>query len=219
MAAALRMSPAVTSSQLPHPDSPHTSSTASLNLQLGIVNSRGAAVVLAVGVLLIVPDVGSAQKRIHGFIDPMPTAKLKQLFPRAASFAPRGEEEPPRFTAYAVNPPGPPARPIGYAFWTLDVVPTMLGYDGHIHMLIGMDTSARLTGVIMDMNNEPYGEFSIDLPPFAAQFKGKSIRDPFAYGRDVDAISRATISVRSAALTIRESARIVAAAVLPPGKF
>jgi len=88
----------------------------------------------------------------------------------------------------------------------------MLGYDGHIHMLIGMDTSARLTGVIMDMNNEPYGEFSIDLPPFAAQFKGKSIRDPFAYGRDVDAISRATISVRSAALTIRESARIVAAA-------
>ena len=91
----------------------------------------------------------------------------------------------------------------------------MLGYDGHIHMLIGIDTAARLTGVIMDLNNEPYGYFSIDRPPFAAQFKGKSIRDPFVPGRDVDAISRATISERAAALTIRESARIVAAAVLP----
>ena len=177
---------------------------------------RGAVALLALAVLLIAPHSGAAQKRVHGFIDPMPTAKLKQLFPRAASFAPRGEEDPPRFTAYAVSPPGPPARPIGYAFWTLDVVPTMLGYDGHIHMLIGMDTAARLTGVIMDMNNEPYGYFSIDRPPFAAQFKGKSIRDPFVPGRDVDAISRATISVRAAALTIRESARIVAAAVLPP---
>lgn len=118
---------------------------------------RGTVVVLVIGVLLIVPHVGAAQKRIHGFIEPMPTAKLKQLFPRAASFAPRGDEDPPRFTAYAVNPPGPPARPIGYAFWTIDVLPGMLGYDGHIHMLIGFDTAARLTGVIMDMNNEPYG--------------------------------------------------------------
>ena len=193
-----------------------------MNLQLGIVSSsrhpvRATVVGLVFGALLIVPHGGAAQKRVHGFIDPMPTAKLKQLFPRAGSFAPRGDEDPPRFTAYAVNSPGPPARPIGYAFWTLDVVPTILGYDGHIHMLIGMDTAARLTGVIMDMNNEPYGEFSIDRPPFAAQFKGKSIRDPFVPGRDVDAISRATISVRAAALTIRESARIVAAAVLAPG--
>src|SRR6185295_10850615 len=160
-----------------------------------------------------VPQPGAAQKRIHGFIEPMPTAKLKQLFPRAASFAPRGQEEPPRFTAYAVNSPGPPARPIGYAFWTLDVVPTMLGYDGHIHMLIGMDTSARLTGVIMDLNNEPYGEFSIDRPEFAAQFKGKRISDRFIPGRDVNAVSRATISVRSAAETIKESARLVAESV------
>ena len=167
---------------------------------------------MAIGLLLIDPVAGAAQKRIHGFIDPMPTAKLQQLFPRAGSFLPR-EGEPPHFTAYATTKPGPPAKPVGYAFWTIDVVPTLLGYDGHIHMFIGMDMTGRLTGVIMDINNEPYGEISIDRPEFAAQFKGKSIRDPFVPGRDVDGTTRATISVRAAAETIRESARIVAASV------
>jgi hypothetical protein len=35
-----------------------------------------------------------AQKRIAGFIETMPTAKLKQLFPGAAGFTPRGERDP-----------------------------------------------------------------------------------------------------------------------------
>ena len=172
------------------------------------------AVVGVLGLLLI-PFVAAAQRRIHGFIDPMPTAKLKRLFPRAASFTPR-VDDPLRFTAYAVEPPTPAAKPIGFAFWTIDIVPELLGYHGHIHMLIGMDTAGRLTGVITDVNTEPYGEFSVDRPEFAAQFKGKSIRDPFVVGRDVDAVSRATITIRAAALTIRESARTVARAVLKP---
>jgi transcriptional regulator of nitric oxide reductase len=173
------------------------------------------AIVLAVG-LLVVPVLAAAQRRIHGFIDPMPTAKLKQLFPRAASFAPR-LDDPLRFTAYAVDPPTPASKPMGFAFWTVDIVPEMFGYHGHIHMLIGMDTAGRLTGVITDINTEPYGDFSVDRPEFAAQFKGKSIGDPFVPGRDIDVVSRATITVRAAALTIRESSRIVAAAVLKPG--
>ena len=78
----------------------------------------------------------SAQKRIAGFIEPMPTAKLQQLFPQAAAFG--------------------------------------------------------------------------------AQFKGKSIRDPFVAGKDVDIVSRATITVRAAARTIRESSRSVARALLTP---
>ena len=142
----------------------------------------------------------------------MPTAKLKALFPRAAGFELR-TGEPPHFTVYATNPPGPGAKPVGYAFWTIDVVPTLLGYDGHIHMLIGMDTSGTLAGVIMDINNEPYGEFSVDRPEWAAQFKGKNIGDRFVPGRDVNAVSRATITVRAAAETIKESARQVAASV------
>ena len=157
----------------------------------------------------------AAQKRIHGFIDPMPTDKLRQLFPKATAFTPR-DVDPLHFTAYAVNPKKPGAKPIGFAFWTIDLVPLEFGYHGHIHMLIGMDIRGRIAGVIMDMNTEPYGDISINLPEFPLQFKGKSIRDKFATGEDVDVVSRATISVRAAAREIRESSRIVARALLTP---
>jgi transcriptional regulator of nitric oxide reductase len=165
--------------------------------------------------LAMMPVAAAAQKRIHGFIEPMPAAKLKQLFPRAVTFTPRGVD-PPHFTAYSVEQPTAQTKPIGFAFWTIEIAPEMLGYHGHIHMLIGMDTRGTLTGVIVDLNTEPYGHFSVDRPEFAAQFKGKSIRDPFIVGKDVDAMSTATITLRAAALTIRETSRTVAKAVLTP---
>lgn len=151
-----------------------------------------------------------------GFIDPLPVARLKQLFPSAAAFSPRGTADPLYFTAFDADPSKAGARPIGYAFWTTDLVPEQLGYHGHIHMLIGMDTAGRLTGVIVDRHTEPYGDFSIEPPAFAAQFKGKSVRDRFEAGADVDAVSRASITIRAAAREIRDSARTVARAVLNP---
>ena len=66
--------------------------------------------------------------------------------------------------------------------------------------------------MIVAQHNEPYGNFSIEPPRFAAQFRGKSIRDQFRVGADVDAVSRATITVSSAARAIRNSARRVAKA-------
>jgi transcriptional regulator of nitric oxide reductase len=152
-----------------------------------------------------------------GFIDPMPAARLKQLFPAAVAFTPRGDKDPLYFTAYGTDPEkSRGAKPVGWAFWTIDLVPGELGYHGHIHMLIGMDTAGRITGVIVDRNTEPYGDISINLPEFPRQFKGKSIRDRFEVGQDVDVMSRATISVRAAAREIRESARMVARSVLKP---
>ena len=100
----------------------------------------------------------------------------------------------------------------------MDLVPGELGYHGHIHMLIGMNPQGRLTGVIMDRNTEPYGDISINLPQFPVQFKGKSIRDPFRLGADIDAVSRATMSVGSASRSVRNSARRVATQLLTPPK-
>ncbi|RPI50985.1 MAG: FMN-binding protein, partial [Acidobacteria bacterium] len=91
-------------------------------------------------------------------------------------------------------------------------------YDGPIKILVGMDTKGILTGIIVAGHNEPYGDFSVDTPEFAAQFKGKSIRDPFRVGQDVDAVSRATITVTSAARAIRISARRIATRLLAPPK-
>src|SRR5262245_61083406 len=107
---------------------------------------------------LFVAVLQAAQQRIAGFIEEMPTEKLKHLFPNAKAFTPRGEVDPLHFTAYAGDPKIAGARPIGYAFWTTDLVPEQLGYHGHIHMLIGMDTTGILTGVIVDVNTEPYAD-------------------------------------------------------------
>jgi hypothetical protein len=68
----------------------------------------------------------------------------------------------------------------------------------------------------VDYNSEPYGYFSVDPPEFADQFKGKSIFDKFQVGADVDAVSRATLSIGSATRAIRDGSRIVARALLDP---
>jgi transcriptional regulator of nitric oxide reductase len=77
-----------------------------------------------------------------------------------------------------------------------------------------MDTRGLITGIIVTEHHEPYGNFSIDPPQFPAQFKGKDVRDRFRVGADVDAVSRASITVGSATRAIRNSARRIARAYL-----
>lgn len=150
------------------------------------------------------------------YTNPNPQAELKQLFPSAVAFSPLSGD-PLHFKAYAVEPKtNPSAPPLGIAFWTTDLVPQEHGYHGPIHLLVGMNMSGTLTGVVVAYNSEPYGYFSVEPPKFAAQFKGKTFRDPFRVGGDVDAVSRASITINSAARAIRDSSRIVAQKLLPP---
>jgi len=158
--------------------------------------------------------VAFAADRIY--TNPDPSAELKRLFPAAVSFTPLGGE-PLHFSAFAADPKTTPAaKPIGVAFWTTDLVPQEHGYHGPIHILVGMDMTGVLTGVVVTYDSEPYGYFSVQPPKFAAQFKGKTIRDPFRVGGDVDAVSRASITIASAARAIRDSSRMVAKQLLPP---
>ena len=147
--------------------------------------------------------------------NPRPDAELKQLFPAATAFSPL-QGDPLHFTAYGVDPKSNPNAPaIGYAFWTTDMVPEEHGYHGPIHILVGLDLRGTITGAIVDYHSEPYGYFSVEPPKFGAQFKGKTVKDPFVVGRDVDAVSRASISIMSATRAIRDGSRIVAAKLLP----
>lgn len=139
-------------------------------------------------------------------------SQLRQLFPSAAAFSPKSGE-PPHFKAYDQR-----QTITGYAFWTTELEPLERGYDGPIKVLVGLDPKGVLTGVVVAQHNEPYGNFSIDLPEFPAQFRGKNIRDPFRVGADIHAVSRATITVSSATRAIRNAARRVARQLLtPPG--
>ena len=157
--------------------------------------------------------IAAAADRI--FTTPNPAAELKRLFPNAAAFSTLAGE-PLHFTAYGADPKTNPQAPtVGVAFWTTDMVPQEHGYHGPIHILVGMNMAGTLTGVVVTYNSEPYGYFSVEPPKFAMQFKGKKVSDPFRVGGDVDAVSRASISIASATRAIRDSARIVAKQLIP----
>jgi NosR/NirI family transcriptional regulator, nitrous oxide reductase regulator len=141
-------------------------------------------------------------------------AQLKQLFPSATSFSPKGGD--PQHIKVFQGDPKLPQSLVGYAFFTTELQPLERGYDGPIKSLVGMNTKGVLTGIIVTEHHEPYGDFSIEIPSFPKQFQNKDIRDPFRVGGDIDAVSRATITVTSASRAIRNSARRVARAFLTP---
>src|SRR4029078_4968471 len=107
-------------------------------------------------------------------------------------------------------------RARGAAYGPTELEPLERGFDGPIKMLVGMNTDGLLTGVIITEHHEPYGYFSVEPPEFAAQFKGKNIRDPFKVGADVDAVARATITITSSSRAIRNASRRIARAYLTP---
>lgn len=144
-------------------------------------------------------------------------AQLQRLFPAASGFSAKTGELP-VFRAYSGDPKAASPSVIGYAFFTTELQPLERAYDGPIKWLVGMTPSGVLTGVVLVEHKEPFGNFSIETTEFQNAFKDKNIRDNFKVGTDIDAISRATISVTSSARAIRNSARRVARALLtPPG--
>jgi transcriptional regulator of nitric oxide reductase len=166
---------------------------------------------LFVALLLMLEGLPVASGQSHA--DPKLEAQLKRLFPAATSFSPKGGT-PPHFKALAKDPRSGADTVIGFAFWTTELEPLERGYDGPIKILVGMNPQSIITGIVVAEHREPYGDFSIDPPAFAAQFAGKKINDAFRVGTDVDAVSRATISVGSATRAVRNSSRRVARQIL-----
>jgi NosR/NirI family nitrous oxide reductase transcriptional regulator len=147
-------------------------------------------------------------------LDGKTEVQLERLFPTATKFSPK-QSAPPHFKAYGVDASKRETL-LGVAFWTTEIEPLERGYDGPIKILVGMNLQGVLTGVVVSEHHEPYGYFSVDRKEFASQFIGKDIRDPFQVGSDVDAVSRASISIGSATRAIRNSARRVARQLLTP---
>lgn len=80
----------------------------------------------------------------------------------------------------------------------------VMGQSKPITFAVGVTASGVLQDVQVMVYREPHGE-EIQDPRFRRQFAGKSARDPVALGVDVDAVSGATISSRSATYAARKS--------------
>jgi transcriptional regulator of nitric oxide reductase len=166
---------------------------------------------LALGIVLLAMTGATAQVTNDAEL----VVELKKLFPAAATFSAKSGS-PAVYRAFGPAAAGSEGELLGLAYWTTELEPLERGFDGPIKMLVGMNLGGELTGVIVTDHREPYGYFSVDLPDWPNQFKGKSIRDSFKVGADVDAITRATITVTSASRAIRNASRKVARAHLAP---
>ena len=126
-----------------------------------------------------------------------------------------------RFEESEANPPIRIAylgdQLFGYVFRTADWPPERMGYSGPIEALVGLDLTGEITGVRVLDYIESYrstlGDF-LRRDGVQEQFSGKHIADPFVVRRDIDGVSRATVSTRALARGVRDAARRVAEAYL-----
>ena len=162
-----------------------------------------------VGLTVLLVTAGTrvvAQNRVETELAPADEAALRRLIPQADHFE-LVETSSRHFRAYTSRVPGSEPRLVSLAFFTTDLTPRIYAYKGRITTLVGMDTSGTLIGVRVVHHYEPFGYFSIDRPDFPEQFVGKNILDPLEVGKDIDAVSRATITVEAATRAIRQGAR------------
>ncbi len=151
---------------------------------------------------------------------PVQARSLVEQFPIAKSFFPAAD----RFGEFEGKPLAAPAykgnKVIGYVFQTKDVTP-IPAYSGKpVNLLVGLDTTGKITGIKVLEHHEPIllvGIPETALFQFADQYVGKSVTDHVKVGAgkragfvNVDAISGATVTVIVVNRTIMRSAYEVA---------
>jgi|Deesub1362B_J571_1020462.scaffolds.fasta_scaffold00082_71 Na+-translocating ferredoxin:NAD+ oxidoreductase RnfG subunit len=101
------------------------------------------------------------------------------------------------------------------AFNSYDIAPDIRGYAGPIKVLILLTPEGRIyrLKIIHHQETENYVHYML-TSSYLRQFIGKHVNEPFEVDNDIDGISRATVSVKALAETIRVSSRTVASEVL-----
>ena len=167
--------------------------------------------------LVLLPAIALAQA---GLLDADITL-LKKVMPDAASFSEKAGD-PPVYRAFGAAEQGGQGELIGYLFETPDYPPEEIGYSAPIEVLVGMDLEGILSGIEVLYYRESYksirGDF-INSERFPNQFEGMSVSDGFRVGRDLDGVSRATITSWATSRGIRNAARRVARNYLTDSEF
>ncbi len=152
------------------------------------------------------PSLATAQADLFRGVFPQPNVV----------FADKASGAPPIYVVSQRDASGK-MKTVGYVFYSTDVAPEERGFAGPIKTLIGMDASGTITSIKIVSHREPITRLVDDFlaaPSFIAQFKGKSYRDKFRVGDDLDGIARATVTANAVASAVRTSAQRVAAKYL-----
>src|SRR5690554_812143 len=169
---------------------------------------------LALIVLLLTCAPLTAQTPFSSEVD---ESLLHEVMSQAERFSAKGGE-PPVFTAWGPADSDGTSEIIGYVFQSSDMPPEEIGFSGPIDVLVAMDMDATIVAVKVLNYYESFvssrGDF-LSSRGFQEQFRRKPLSDGFRVGRDVDGVSRATISSWAMSRSVYNAARQVAAAYLP----
>jgi len=97
------------------------------------------------------------------------------------------------------------------AFNTHDVRPEIRGYAGPIKVLVVLGSDGRIKGlkILSHRETKNYVQY-METPAYISRFIGKSVYDRFEIDKDIDGISRATVSVQALARSVRDASRAAA---------
>lgn len=116
-----------------------------------------------------------------------------------------------RFLEKAGSPPHYTSGTDLAAFNSYDVTATVRGYAGPIKVMIALGRDGIIKGIeILEHRETKNYVHYMENFSYLGRYIGKSVHDRFEIDRDIDGISRATVSVDALARTVRDSSRIVA---------
>ncbi len=172
-----------------------------------------AAALGALGWLLIRPSLGYPVSYLT------PQEALRKLMPQAERF----EEVTVRLDAgqkkKAEASLGKRIRSESYRFWTgqagagpvgTAVLLNVIGKERPITFLVAVSPAGEVMGVEVLIYRESQG-YEIRAKRFMDQFTGKTLQSPLKLGRDIDAISGATLSARSTTFAVKKALALVEA--------
>jgi hypothetical protein len=168
------------------------------------------------GILLATALAAIAFHWLRLWIAPPAPPDLRVLLPQAApgatSFTDLGGS-PPRWTAMTPGPGATPV-PVGSVVSSTDLAPDVRGYAGPVPVLVGVDPNGTITGVALGPNHEtPVYAAKIEQGGFLRQFAGKRVTAPLVLDKDIDGVTRATVTAAAIAEGVRRSARAAASEI------
>lgn len=162
---------------------------------------------------LLISSLARAQYQDAPAID---LEQIQSVMRGATSFDEKAGD-PPVYKVYTSSRENPEPVLSGYAFYTPDYPPEEVGYSAPIDVLVGMNLEGGITGIKVLYYRESYrsirGDF-LSTEGFQPQFRGMAVTDAFRVGRDVDGVSRATITSWAVSRGVRNAARKVARSYL-----
>ncbi|MEE2898282.1 MAG: 4Fe-4S binding protein [Gemmatimonadota bacterium] len=174
---------------------------------------RFSRTLLCVASLVVLLPAGATAQRIRDIDEDL----MHQVMPGVDHFTEWGSD-PTVMRAFGIDAEAGEEALLGYVFHTADVPPERSGYSAPIGTLVGLALDGSVTGMrITDYRESMRSSRGDFLRPygFQEQYEGKHISEAFRPFRDVESISRATVSVRALSLGLRNAARRVANVYFP----